>query len=301
MLFSAISCNKKEDSDFDVSLQLDQIGTHFLDTNILDQKRYLAYKQAFDKRLTENGFAKGSVQIPLIIHQVWIENEPIPSKVELFQETWRVAHPDWGFIVWTKDKIATEFPGALVVMEKLDNDQIKQEWLASLILEKMGGVVVSPYSKCYKALTPLHYSHYFYAGLMTPYIKPKQGRRLWIGTDFVGAVPGSPIVTLWRNELEKEIDLKNTRGAKGQLGDVVDRFISEDGVVIYPPTYFYPVAPKFQKRFIKKDKKIKFEKISIKKRLETLFGFEERVPFSTVTSETFALSYEKNHKIGKAL
>lgn len=289
-LFSAISCNNEEKVTFDSSLQLEQIGTYFMDTNVLDQKRYLAYKQAFDNRMDERECVKGPAQIPLIIHQIWLGSEPIPSNVETLQQTWKIAHPDWKFILWTKENIHSQFPEAFVVMEKFDNDQIRQQWVASLILEKMGGVTVSPYSKCYKSLAPFHHSQKFYAGLMAPYIKPKEGRRLWVGTDFVGAVSGSPVIVLWRKELEKEIDMKNKRSVKGQLGSAVDALIAEGGVIIFPPTYFYPVAQEFQKRFMKKDNKIKFKKPSFKKRIKTLFNLEQKSPFSTIASETVAIN-----------
>jgi len=40
--------------------------------------------------------------IPRIIHQIWVGNNPRPSK---WMNTWKTNHPDWQYLLWNEEKI----------------------------------------------------------------------------------------------------------------------------------------------------------------------------------------------------
>ena len=43
-----------------------------------------------------------SCNIPKIIHQIWIDPKPPPTK---FMQTWKEKHPDFEYIVWNEAEI----------------------------------------------------------------------------------------------------------------------------------------------------------------------------------------------------
>lgn len=53
--------------------------------------------------------------IPKIIHQVWEEKtEPLPDFLMELGQTWKEQHPDWTYLFWDEEKIASFMSGGRV-------------------------------------------------------------------------------------------------------------------------------------------------------------------------------------------
>lgn len=49
--------------------------------------------------------------IPKIIHYCWLSNDPIPSNIQHYMDSWKKYLPDYEFIHWNFDKFDKSLRG----------------------------------------------------------------------------------------------------------------------------------------------------------------------------------------------
>jgi GT2 family glycosyltransferase len=87
------------------------------------------------------------MEIPKIIHQLWIGNKPAPSK---FMQTWKDKHPDFKYIFWNEEEIKKR-DLVFKCQEKIDEiEEIngKADIMRWEILYKFGGIFLDADSIC---------------------------------------------------------------------------------------------------------------------------------------------------------
>jgi hypothetical protein len=104
------------------------------------------------------------MNLPKIIHQIWIGPDPIPKEYQHYINMMRDMHPDWQHIIWGNKEI---FEGEFKEDPFLSKwkDQINSEYLLQpafisdrarlLILEKMGGIYVDVDAKPIKSFNTI--------------------------------------------------------------------------------------------------------------------------------------------------
>jgi mannosyltransferase OCH1-like enzyme len=109
-------------------------------------------------------FAQGPSRIPKIIHQIWL-GSPIPDRYKKFQDTWRINHPDWEYILWT-DKEVAEF--GLKNQAQYDasvNWGQKADIARYEILNRYGGLYIDVDFECLRPFDIFHHTCDFYTGV----------------------------------------------------------------------------------------------------------------------------------------
>ena len=92
--------------------------------------------------------------IPKIIHQLWIGNQPAPTK---FMDTWKNKHPDFEYIFWNENELMkrnfeSQLGNKLNEMEEING---KADILRWEILYKYGGIFIDADSICIEPLDNL--------------------------------------------------------------------------------------------------------------------------------------------------
>ncbi len=120
--------------------------------------------------------------IPKIIHQVWIGPLPPPSAL---METWRRAHPDWEYRVWT-DEHGWENQRQIDRMFEWNG---KADIMRYEILERHGGICIDADSECLRPLDATFLEHDCFACYENETVLPGL-----VATGYVGARPSSPLM-----------------------------------------------------------------------------------------------------------
>lgn len=96
--------------------------------------------------------------IPKIIHQTW-RTAAIPDRWMPYQASWRRAHPDWEYRLWTdaanRRLIAETYPWFLPVFDAFPRDIQRVDAAKYFILYTCGGVYADLDCECLKPLDPL--------------------------------------------------------------------------------------------------------------------------------------------------
>jgi hypothetical protein len=126
-------------------------------------------------------------RIPHIIHQIWLEEKPVPQEYKALQESWIHFHPNWHYKLWTASDVAeldlinkAAYETAATIAEK--------EAIAKCeILYRYGGVYVDLACECLKSFDPLHRACDFYAS-----IAPNE--HILMSDNIMGASSNNPII-----------------------------------------------------------------------------------------------------------
>ena len=96
--------------------------------------------------------------IPRIIHQTW-KTEDVPDRWRPYQASWRRAHPDWEYRLWTdaanRDLIARLYPWFLPTYDAFPREIQRVDAAKYFILYTCGGVYADLDCECVKPLDPL--------------------------------------------------------------------------------------------------------------------------------------------------
>lgn len=97
-------------------------------------------------------------EISKIIHQTWKENH-LPPHLEILAETWRDAHPDWEYKLWTdqmnRDFIHDNYPDFLDKYDKYPREIQRIDAFRYFLLLKEGGLYVDLDFECIVPITSL--------------------------------------------------------------------------------------------------------------------------------------------------
>lgn len=215
----------------------------------------------FFKTLYEkNHFLKVEPQdnpkIPQIIHQIWIGNRPIPSKLQEYQKTWREQHPDWEYKMWTNEEVKNYtfvnqelkflFDQALTLGERVDV-------LRYDILYQYGGIYADCDCICLKPLDVFVYCYDFFAGMFPPMFATME-TAVFLQNCMIGAKPQHPVIKRlasllvqnWDNNLEYKDDEFYTTIKRTFFGltlAAIDEAGKDNNIdIVMPPPYFNPIA-----------------------------------------------------------
>ena len=97
---------------------------------------------------SQSSQSSSSLQIiPKIIHQLWIGPKPAPSKL---MQTWKDKHPDFEYILWNEERIASHLPNNLCQkqLDMISEINGKADVYRWLILYEFGGYFFDADSIC---------------------------------------------------------------------------------------------------------------------------------------------------------
>ena len=175
--------------------------------------------------------------IPKIIHQIWIGGD-VPEKFKPLMQTWMDKHPDWDYKLWTDEDIELFAFENLEAFEYAQNLGAKSDIWRYEILKQYGGVYVDIDFECVSPLTPLVYSHKFFAGI---------GGFDYINNAIIGSISNHPILIRLMTIL-KSTSKENLNNPWHHTGPLlftkqIYSYLKnhpEEGIV-YPVRFFYPL------------------------------------------------------------
>lgn len=199
-------------------------------------------EKLYDNYIVHNFQCDSEPRIPKIIHQMWFSGE-VPEKYRVWQQSWKKYHPDWEYILWTKEKI-DEF--GLVYKEKFDkatNFATKSDIARIEVLYRMGGLYADMDAECLKPMDIFHHCCDFYS--CGPIVATTIGY-FPVEMCLFGSRPGHPILKKMMEGLQNVNPAGNFWEIMNQSGPV---FFAQkifetlhqeplDRVVIFPTSYF---------------------------------------------------------------
>lgn len=175
--------------------------------------------------------------IPKIIHQIWIGDQS--RRPTRWLQSWREAHPDWVYHLWTEDNMpALRAQAAFDAMPHLCG---KADIARYEILYAMGGVYLDADSECVSPLTEDLLQNRAFAAHENEYWRPGL-----IGNSVFGCEPQVPFLAQLTDRIVAERRLAHCSAADvWQLTGPLPftRTIGEGGhsyVRLYPSFWFYP-------------------------------------------------------------
>lgn len=154
----------------------------------LSKKKWKIVHRLYKRNLAGRKSRHKKEKIPKIIHQIWLEESPIPEKIALLQTTWKKTHPQWDYQLWTNKEIELLYLQNQDLFEKQKETKKKEELLRLEILYQFGGVFVENLFECTSPLDILHENCDFYAPLTDQIRNPK------LSVAIIAAFPKHPVI-----------------------------------------------------------------------------------------------------------
>jgi len=201
---------------------------------------YKFFEELYERNCTIA--AHTDLQIPKIIHQIWL-GSPLPEEFEVLQQSWIEYHLDrgWVYKLWTDEDVAQLQLYNQEFYDATDNYGVKSDILRWELLYHFGGVYVDMDYECLHALDELHYTYDFYTAL-----QPLDTSFIQLGAALVGSRTGHPIL---KHCIETIKDDWHHKGAPKKTGPVhfTKSFYAcagQDGNkdIAFPAFYFYPLG-----------------------------------------------------------
>lgn len=292
---------------FDESVGAERIGKKYFQNHELDLKRYELCSKVWEKESTKpltfstkNKDQTVTSKIPRIIHQVWLKETPVPKHFKRYRASWQNKHPEWQYRLWTHESLNELSQDIQDLIKATDNNYEKEDIVRAAVLYKFGGLFVDFEFECLKAVDDFHTHYDFYTVLEPPLLQPHFNRVLQIGTGLVASIPAHPIIKKWQEEMKlrlqrksiafSTIKEKNLWATYASFGDIVEEVIPRElNSVVLPPTYAYPISPRWIYSFHKTEHKKK--KKPAKKISQKILAKQERPLFSMIEPESFAINH----------
>lgn len=237
---------------------------------------YNFFKELYNKNNLSSVQPAESPKIPSIIHMVWIGGK-FPAEFHAYRESWISTHPEWTHIFWTdnpinynfgtfisdithlkEDLLAGKYAGKTIVIDprrlslhnqtyynQATNMGEKSDILKYELVYKFGGVYIDIDFQAIKRLDLLHRCYDFYVG-----IQPLNCS-LALGAALFGGYPGNPIL---KRCIETIKDDRHYEGIVFRTGPIhftksfwAEAQKTDDIVIAFPATYFYPMRLKYKK------------------------------------------------------
>ena len=138
------------------------------------------------------------IQIPKIIHQIWVGEREMPEHCKQFTQKMKDLHPDWDVKLWGNE-VFTELYKDDPYLQNYIKDPELYKWafisdrVRMLLLRDYGGIYCDvdamPIRSFDTILDKLEPSHTFFSGL-----KPSQGNNTLYDCTVYGSAPNSRIV-----------------------------------------------------------------------------------------------------------
>jgi mannosyltransferase OCH1-like enzyme len=264
--FSQVATGSKD--VFDVAMGSKTKHWAYIQTQV-DKDSLETFRELFHRNSPLVKSAAGAVQIPKVVHFIWLGPRSFPPGSVSNVRSWMAQNPDWKFIFWTDRPREAPCQGMETIVLKeypfpylgrcyaaSENWGEKSDVLRFEILYSQGGVYVDHDASCLTPFEPYHQAYKFYAGLETPH-PPVVGRSITAGNGVIGSCPGHPIVKKvielidqrWDSLKEKypgsdgfsrtQIVMERTYIAlTDALDAVLDKTSTND--IVFPATYFFP-------------------------------------------------------------
>lgn len=242
---------------FDESMGKSATEFKFIFVNSDDAARYAKSKALYDKNLPSKVVASKTPRIPKIIHQIWLgPNLPPPYFAE-FQAKIKALHPDWEYHLWSEAELEELKLDNWDLVERSQNWAEKSDVIRGDLLDRFGGVYMDVDFDVYHSLNELHEKYDFYAGMEHPHKIATTNNRVWVGISIMAACPHHPIIQNWKRRVRNtwdEVDLRYSSPVERVINHTYFNFthavmqeIDKEGYVdmLFPATYFYPIAPNF--------------------------------------------------------
>jgi len=224
--------------DFNISARLGPWEIESLNKNKFTAKMFDLYKVVYkNNNLSKNNLSIEE-KIPKIIHQIWLGSE-FPEKFKFISKKWTTLHPEWKYKLWTDKNIKQLFPlQNQKYFDECKNYGEKSDILRYEILYRFGGVYVDIDYECLRPFDILNHCYEFYAGTEPLRLSP-----LHIGNALIGSKAGHPIL---KECIESIKDYRNEKYVFQRTGPLhLTRAFCKIGylknIMIFPPTYIYPL------------------------------------------------------------
>ncbi len=182
------------------------------------------------------------LQIPKIIHQIWL-GSPVPESFIDLQQSWVEHHlgRDWRYKLWTDADVENMELYNQEFYDATDNYGVKSDILRWEIVYAFGGVYVDMDYECLRSLDDLHYTYDFYTAL-----QPLDTFFVQLGAALFGARPGHPILQHCIETIKNDWHLQGAPKKTGPVHFTKSFYecAGKDGNkdIAFPAFYFYPLG-----------------------------------------------------------
>lgn len=124
--------------------------------------------------------------IPKIIHYCWLSNDPVPSDLQKYMESWKVQLPDYEFIKWDFSKFNKE--SSVWVSEAYDNKKyaFACDYIRLFALYNYGGIYMDMDIEVLRPFDDLLQHKYM--------IAKERPDQMWIEAGCFGSEKGNPFL-----------------------------------------------------------------------------------------------------------
>ena len=242
-----MTCNNFEYKSFKQSIEEVYSLSGFRPENYAPFFAEKIYEKNVEKLVN---FSECQDNIPKIIHFIWLGGE-LPLYLSFCINSWKKFHPEWQFILWDDQKVASFNIKNRILYDCVKNIGCKVDILRLEILQQMGGVYVDTDMFCLKSIDSLIKMEYFHSTEANGYPVVNNG--------VIGCVPNNHIINDMILELSNvPIDRTNL----ANLGNyeilkiagpifITNFFIKKitennlyfgENEIILPPSYFSPFS-----------------------------------------------------------
>lgn len=161
------------------------------------------YNNEFEGLFIRKSYFTRNIDIPKIIHQIWIGPLPVPKS---FTDTWKEKNPDYNYILWNEDTLKEEIPEAFAdsLYLKAYDFPGKTDILRLYLLYKLGGIYMDCDMKCLKPFTNSFLHHNFFLTFSSELTKNNM-----INNGMIGCVKECPIIKIMLKEIHERHDASN--------------------------------------------------------------------------------------------
>jgi mannosyltransferase OCH1-like enzyme len=142
-------------------------------------------------------FFRRNVEIPKIIHRVWIGSKPKPS---LVMNTWLEINPGLQYEFWDEERIEREFPGLMnePIIKNCDEISGKVDVIRIYILRKYGGIYVDADTIALKPIPDEIFNHKMFLAF-----ESEMERGSLVNNCVIGCIKGYYVLDMIINEYNK--------------------------------------------------------------------------------------------------
>lgn len=218
--------------------------------NIQDLKTWDKYSIRFlnwQKQVEKE--KKKKIEIPKIIHQIWLGDKPKPEYYKRFRDTWLIKNPDFEYILWDDGKVKDLKLINQKLYNSISNPGAKSDVLRYELLYIFGGIYVDTDFECLKSV-PNDLLKLNYVACMQFENKPQIGNSIIFGQKNSQEILDI-IRSCKRPREESTDDIMNCTGPY-MLTKITKKFLNNKNknIVILPSNYCFPL-PNFLKELDK--------------------------------------------------
>jgi hypothetical protein len=170
----------------------------------------------------------GRMQIPRVVHRIWLGDVEMPAQYVHYGETWREHHPDWELRLWGDAEIAEL--GEIEALARARHHSERSDILRYELLRRHGGVYVDTDVECLRPFDPLLADVRVFAAWEVP------GRMCGA---VMGAVPGHRAFERAVTEVGNTVGLGTYPDNTGPV--FLTAILADDpDVTVFEPHVFYP-------------------------------------------------------------